>query len=78
MSPRPDRPSGRPRALGAAGKYVGLGFELVVPVLLGIWLGRWLDGKFGWNPWGTLGGAVLGIAAGFTGFFRTVLPQRRG
>jgi len=78
VSPRPEPPSEGSRALGAAGKYVGLGVELVIPILLGIWIGRWLDRRFGWTPWGTLGGGGLMIAAGLTGFFRTVLPALRG
>ena len=59
-------------------QFVGLGFELVVPILAGVFLGMWLDGRFGWTPWGVVTGAVLGIAAGFLNFFRAVLPRNGG
>lgn len=59
-------------------QFIGLGFELVVPILAGVFLGMWLDGRFGWTPWGVVTGAVLGIAAGFLNFFRAVLPRSGG
>ncbi len=58
--------------------YVGLGMEIAVPLLVGVLLGRWLDGRLGTEPWILLAGALLGIAAGFIGFLRTVLPPRNG
>jgi F0F1-type ATP synthase assembly protein I len=30
--------------------------ELVAPVLIGLWV----DNRFGWSPWGVIGGAALG------------------
>lgn len=61
-------------------RFVGLGFELVVPLLAGVLLGHWLDGRFGTRPWMLLAGTVLGMAAGFVNFLRSVLPgsQARG
>ncbi len=56
--------------------YVGLGMELAVPLLVGIFLGRWLDRRLGTEPWLLIVGAVLGMAAGFLQFFRTVLPPK--
>ena len=53
--------------------YVGLGFEIVVPIVLGLLLGLWLDGRWGTRPWLAVTGVVLGIAAGFYNFFRVVL-----
>ncbi|MBZ5638905.1 MAG: AtpZ/AtpI family protein [Acidobacteriia bacterium] len=58
--------------------YVGLGFEIAVPLLLGVVLGRRLDVWLGTGPWLLLVGAALGMAAGFLAFFRTVLPPRGG
>lgn len=59
-------------------RFVGLGFEIVVPILVGTFGGRWLDGKLGTGPWLLLVGTVLGIAAGFLNFFSAVLPRREG
>jgi F0F1-type ATP synthase assembly protein I len=46
------------------GKLLALGVEMAAAVLLGLFVGRWLDRKFDWTPWGTLIGAMLGVATG--------------
>jgi F0F1-type ATP synthase assembly protein I len=51
---------------------VGIGFELVVPLLVGLFGGQWLDGRFGTAPWMLLGGAVLGGAAGMLSVYRRI------
>jgi F0F1-type ATP synthase assembly protein I len=58
--------------------YVGVGTEIAVPLLVGVLLGRWLDKRFGTEPWILIAGSLLGMAAGFLAFFRTVLPPRKG
>jgi len=58
--------------------YAGIGMELAIPLLAGVLLGRWLDGRLGTRPRLLLAGALLGMAAGFLAFFRTVLPPRKG
>jgi ATP synthase protein I len=34
--------------------------ELVAPIVIGLWL----DGRFGWAPWGLATGAVIGFVGG--------------
>ncbi len=46
------------------GQHLGIGLEIAVGVLLGVLIGRWLDGKYGWSPWGTVIGAMLGLSGG--------------
>ena len=46
------------------GKHLGHGLQMAVGVALGIVIGRWLDRKFGWEPWGLLACTMLGLAAG--------------
>ena len=46
------------------GRGLASGFETAVGVAVGYFTGAWLDKKFGWTPWGTLVGAMLGLAAG--------------
>ena len=58
--------------------YMGLGIELVAPILLGVFVGRWLDGRWGTKPWLLVAGAVLGLVLGFYSFLRSVLPVRKG
>ncbi|MCM2267193.1 MAG: AtpZ/AtpI family protein [Elusimicrobiales bacterium] len=45
--------------------YAQIGLELAGAVLLGLWLGYWLDGRLGTRPWLTLAGALLGLVGGF-------------
>lgn len=46
------------------GKFLGIGLEIGVGVALGYFVGSWLDKKYGWNGYATLGGTMLGLAAG--------------
>ena len=55
---------------------LGLGFEIVVPVLLLAWGGHWLDGRLGSGPWCLVLGAFVGMAVAFYNLFRRVLPPR--
>jgi len=54
--------------------YLGIGFDLVVPLLVGVFGGRWLDRRVGTTPWLVLVGAVLGAAAGMLSVYRRVVP----
>lgn len=49
-----------------------VGFVLVACIVLGYFLGRYLDGKLGTEPWLSVAGVLLGTAAGFLELFRTV------
>ncbi len=46
----------------------GLDLAIVVGGFAAI--GWWLDRRYGWSPWGTLTGALLGIVGGLTNFVR--------
>lgn len=46
------------------GRYLGVGLQMLVGVGLGLVVGRWLDRKYGWEPWGVFAGTMLGLAAG--------------
>jgi ATP synthase protein I len=41
-----------------------LGTAIVVPILLGIFAGRWLDRTFHTSPWFTLGLLLVGLVLG--------------
>ncbi len=42
-----------------------LGLTLVIATMIGFGLGVYVDHKFHTNPWGSLGGLLLGLASGF-------------
>ena len=46
-------------------KYLGIGLQLAVTLLVFIFLGYFIDRKFGFLPWGTLAGALMGFVIGF-------------
>lgn len=49
-----------------------VGLELAIAVLLGIFIGRWADGRLGTTPWFMIVGLILGFTAGMRGVFRHV------
>lgn len=46
-------------------KYLGIGLEITVTVLLGAFAGYYIDKSKGTAPFGTAAGALLGIIFGF-------------
>jgi F0F1-type ATP synthase assembly protein I len=52
--------------------FLTLGFQLAAAVLVFFFIGVWVDGRYGTNPWGKIIGIVLGSIGGFVNFFATV------
>ena len=50
---------------------IGLTFQLVISVILGYYIGDYIDGTFGSKPFGSLGGSLLGFAAGTITLLKT-------
>ena len=71
----PDRGT-RPRGRSAWGLALGAGSELVVSVLAGVFVGRWLDGRLGTQPWLALLGTVAGISLGLYRLIRETAPSK--
>ncbi len=57
------------RAFGLAST---LGFNFAASVLIGFYLGRYLDNKLGTDPWLLILGLLIGIAAGMWGTYQMV------
>jgi len=49
-----------------------VGTGLVACIVVGYFLGSYLDRKMGTSPWLVVVGVLLGTTAGFVGLFRTV------
>lgn len=47
-----------------------VGLELGISTVVGLLCGRWVDGKLGTEPIGTIVGLLLGVAAGFRSLIR--------
>ncbi len=47
----------------AFAKFMGMGLEVAVAVILGLFVGNWLDDKFGRSPLFLFLGLIAGLAA---------------
>jgi len=56
------QPSSPDRDLGFYFALSTTGIEMVAPIALG----AYLDSAFGWSPWATVTGAVVGLVGGLT------------
>lgn len=68
-----DAGDGRPEGPSPL-RFVGIGVEFVAPVIVGVFGGRWLDRRFGTEPWLLLVLTVLGAVAGMINLVRRGLP----
>jgi F0F1-type ATP synthase assembly protein I len=64
--------SDRDSFIMAFGVYGAVGFQLVASLLAGVFLGQWLDKKWGTDPWMMFVGLILGTGGGFYNLFRLV------
>ncbi len=65
--------SGLEKSFKDAGPYLGLGVQFAATIVLSIFSGSWLDGKFTTSPWFTLGFGLFGGFAGTYNLIKTVL-----
>jgi len=65
------------RAVWRGARHASVGLELGVAVAIGALGGWWLDGKYGWSPWGVCIGTLLGVAAGINSLVRVVRDVQR-
>jgi F0F1-type ATP synthase assembly protein I len=77
MNEEPSEGKEAPRRGRSPWSHFGLGFEIAVPIVLGLYGGYRLDLWLETSPWFLMVGAMLGMALGFYAFFKQVLPSRR-
>ena len=65
------------KAIRTAGPLFTSGLQMAVAVVLMIFLGRWLDDKFGTDPWLMTLGALIGSGGGLYSFIKTALEVSR-
>ena len=63
---------GGPEGLGAYLRFLHLGTQMAILLVLGVFGGLWLDGRMGSSPTFTVIGAVGGIAVGMAVVIRAV------
>ena len=67
----------RTRAVWEGSRYASVGIEFGLSVIIGYLIGRWLEQRYGFSPWGTLGGIVLGFAAALRSLLRLAMQEER-
>ena len=66
------------REAGTSGAAVaGLGLQFVVAILLFLFLGKWLDERFGTAPWLLIAGVFLGAGASFYSIYRRLMADQK-
>jgi len=71
------KPSSRSGGLGSAGAYAGLGLQFVVSILVFLFVGQWLDRKFGTDPLFLYVGVFLGAGAAFYSMYRRLMADMK-
>lgn len=64
----------RMSAAAGAGEVASVGLSFVFALVIGTAIGWWLDNRFGWKPYGFLGGLALGLAAGVRSVYVVIKP----
>lgn len=75
MKNKDEKEDGRSNFAINYGPYLGLGLQLAVTVIVMVFLGIWLDDKFGTKPWMTVIFSFLGIATSLYSFLKSVLKS---
>lgn len=57
--------------------YAGLGLQLAFSIVAFLFLGQWLDRKFGTYPWLTVLGVFLGAGSAFYSMYRRLMADQR-
>lgn len=60
-------------------RYAGVGIQFAGSIVLFLFIGRWLDGRLGTEPFLLLLGVFVGAGAGFYSMYRQLVidPQRK-
>ncbi|MFA6109480.1 MAG: AtpZ/AtpI family protein [Candidatus Latescibacterota bacterium] len=68
------------RTYAQASEYLGLGFQFAATILVFLFVGHWLDARFGTHPVLLVVGVFGGGAAGFITLYRDLVHRtgRRG
>lgn len=63
---------GQRGSLGTIGAYTGIGIELALYIIIFLLIGRFLDNRWGSEPWLMILGTAIGFVAGFYSMFKTL------
>jgi len=58
-------------------RYSGIGLELAGVVAVFTLIGYWIDSRYGSQPWGMIGGLILGFSGGLYNLVKASLAAER-
>ena len=81
-SPSPPQKPATPGADGGQGglsgaEFAGVGVQFAASILLFLWVGQWLDRRFGTAPWGLIIGVFTGAGGAFYAMHRKLMAAQR-
>ena len=77
MADDPLRKAGSASSLGATGRYAGVGLQFAISILLFLYVGQWLDERFGTKPLFLYLGVFTGAGAAFYSMYRSLMANER-
>ena len=76
----PAAPDPRPNAGGdkgsSAGDLAGAGIQFALAIIVFLFVGQWLDRRFGTEPWMLIIGVAVGASAGFYALYRKLMAAQ--
>ena len=60
----------------SAAQFAGVGLQFALSILVFVYVGNWLDRKFGTAPWFLIIGVFFGAAAGFHSLYRKLMAAQ--
>jgi len=75
-------PGGTPQRNGppeegfSVSEFAGVGIQFAVSILFFLYVGQWLDRKFGTAPWLLIIGVFVGAAASFYSMYRKLMAAQ--
>jgi F0F1-type ATP synthase assembly protein I len=66
------------RGVASVSTLAGAGIEFAVFILVFLYIGKWLDGRFGTSPVLTIVGVFFGAGGGFYTLYRSLMAAQRG
>ena len=85
MQDGPSQPPPQPGPAGkggerdglSGGEFAGIGVQFAASILLFLWLGQWLDTRWGTTPIGTIIGVFTGAGGAFYAMYRKLMAAQR-
>jgi ATP synthase protein I len=69
--------SGKTAAFAGAGRYAGLGLQFAISIILFLYVGQWIDRRYGTDPLFLILGVFLGATAAFYSMYRSLVAGQK-